>query len=135
MGRKPKSMRNKRATSRVSAETSDTNVFTAPTSGLNNVTFTRGTIRDAAKYIDTLNKLAGYLGTQPCSHLIVAAKVMIELVKPESVEPTTSTRMYYLAVAPDTTAPNPRKETVDRFEVVTLKENIKVADDIEWKMA
>ena len=127
-------MRNKHTTSRASEETSGANVFTAPTSGLNNVTFTRGTTRDAVIYMDTLNKLARYVGTQPWSQSTVAAKAMIELAKPKLVEPTKLTRMYYLAVESGKTAPNPREETVERFEVGTLKENIKVADDVEWKL-
>ena len=44
MGMKPRSMRNKRTTSGASAETSGANEFTAPTSGLKNVTFTRGPV-------------------------------------------------------------------------------------------
>ena len=59
---------------------------------------------------------------------------MIELVEQVSVEPTKPARKYYLAVPLDTTAPNPRIQTEDMFEVGTPTENIKVADDIEWKM-
>ena len=59
---------------------------------------------------------------------------MIELPEPKSVDPTKPTRKYYLAVPLDTTTPNPRDQTEDRFEGGTLKENIKVADDIEWKL-
>ena len=134
MGRKPRSLRNKRTTSRAPAETSGANVFMAPTSGLNNAMFTQGTKKDTAKYMDMINKLARYVGTQAWSQSTVDAKAVIELVEPESVDPTKPTRMYYLAVPLDMTAPNPRKKKEDRFEVGTLKENITVADNIEWKM-
>ena len=70
----------------------------------------------------TLNKLARYVGTQPWFQSTVAAKAMIELVEPESVDPTKPTRIYYLAAALDTTAPNPGEETVERFKVGTLKD-------------
>ena len=108
MGRKPRSVRNKRTTSRASAETSGANKFTAPISGLKNVTFTQGTTRDAARFMETLNKLARYVGTQAWSQATVTAKAMIELVEPESVDPTKPTRKYYLAVPLNTTAPDPR---------------------------
>ena len=101
-------MRNKRTTSRASEETSGANVFTAPTSGLNNATFTRGTTRDAAKYMDTLNKLAGYGGTQPWSQSTVSAYAMINLVELVSAEPTTPFRKYYIAVPANTAVANPR---------------------------
>ena len=43
-------------------------------------------------------------------------------------------RKYYLAVPPNTTAANPRIQMDDRLEVGTLVDNVKVADDIKWKM-
>ena len=82
MGRKPKSQRKQRVTGGASAEASAANEYTAPTSGLSNVLFTRGTTRDAARFTDTLNKLARYVGVQAWSQSTVTAKAMIELVAP-----------------------------------------------------
>ena len=39
--------------------------FTAPTSGLEDVFFTWGTAKDAAKFEDTVSKLAQHVGTSP----------------------------------------------------------------------
>ena len=50
-----------------SAEASAANDYMALTSGLKNVLFTRGTTRDAAKFTDTLNKLARHVGIQAWS--------------------------------------------------------------------
>ena len=43
----------------------DTTKFTAPTSGLEDVCFAWGTTKDAAKFEDTLSKLARRVGTSP----------------------------------------------------------------------
>ena len=37
--------------------------FTAPTPGLEDVSFTLGTVKDAAKFEDTASQLARYVGT------------------------------------------------------------------------
>ena len=93
MGRNPTSQRKQRVTGRASAEASAANNYTASISGLNNVLFTRGTTRDAAKCTDTLNKLARHNGIQAWSQSTVAAKVMIELVAPSWNEPAKPVRM------------------------------------------
>ena len=59
---------------------------------------------------------------------------MIELVEPVSAEPTKLVRKYYAAVPYGETATNPRTQTNDRFGVGNLVENIKVVDDIKWKL-
>ena len=59
---------------------------------------------------------------------------MIELVESVSTDPTKLVRKFYIAVPDNQTATDPRTQTNDRFEVGSLKENIKVVDDIEWKM-
>ena len=64
MAKKARSQRNKRRTGGASEETSADNDYTAPTPGLKNVLFTRGTTRDAARFIDTLNILARHVGVQ-----------------------------------------------------------------------
>ena len=43
-----------------------TTKFTAPTLGLEDVYFTWGTAKDAAKFEDTVSKLAWHVGTSPC---------------------------------------------------------------------
>ena len=134
MRRKPRSQRNRCMTSGASAEVSSANKFMPPTSGLNNVMFTGGTTRNAAKFMDTVKKLACHVGTQTWSQSTVAAKAIIELAEPELVEPTKPVRKYYLAVPDDEEASDPRAQTNDRFEVLSLKDNIKVVDNIEWKM-
>ena len=82
MEKKAKSQRNRRRTGGASEETSADNEYTAPTPGLKNVLFTRGTTRDAARFNDTLNTLARYVGVQAWSQSTVTAKAMIELVAP-----------------------------------------------------
>ena len=74
------------------------------------------------------------MGIQAWSQSTVAAKAMIELVAPAWDEPAKPIRMYYLAVADGVTAPNPRAQMTERFEDGSLKENIKVADEIDRKM-
>ena len=59
---------------------------------------------------------------------------MIELVESVSMEPTKPVRKYYLAVPGNQTTIDPRTQTNNRFKVGSLKENIKVVDNIEWKM-
>ena len=87
MAKKARSQRNKRRTGVASEETSAENSYTAPTPGLKNVLFTRGTTRDAARFIDTLNTLARYVGVQVWSQSTVTVKAMIKLVAPSFTQP------------------------------------------------
>ena len=66
--------------------------------------------------------------------MTVAEKAMIKLVAPAWIEPTKPVRIYYLAVNQGDTVPNPRLQTIERFEDGTLTKNIKVVDDIDCKM-
>ena len=134
MGRNPRSHRKKRVTGGASAEISAANDYMAPSSGLNNVLFTRSTTRDISKFTDTLNKLARHVGIQAWSQLTVVAKAMIKLVAPAWTEPSKPVRMYYLAVNQGDAVPIPKLQTTERFEVGTMTKNIEVADDIDWKM-
>ena len=61
--RKTKNQRNEPALNGASATDPGANKFTAPTPGLENVMFTRGSVRDSAKFTDTVEKLVGYVGT------------------------------------------------------------------------
>ena len=94
MAKKAKNQRNRRRTGGASEETSAGNNYTAPTPGLQNVLFTRGTTRDAARFTDILNKLTRYLGVQSWSQLTVTAKAMVELVAPSWTKPANPIRMY-----------------------------------------
>ena len=49
-----------------------TTKFTAPTLGLEDVYFTWGTAKDAAKFEDTVSKLARHSGTSPWPQSLVA---------------------------------------------------------------
>merc|ERR1711966_54000 len=69
--------------------------FTAPTSGLEDVFFTWGTAKDAAKFEDTVSKLARHVGTSPWPQSLVASKAMSTLKSPEFEEPEIPTREYW----------------------------------------
>ena len=72
-----------------------TTKFTAPTSGLEDVCFTWGTAKDAAKFKDTVSKLARHLGTSPWPQSSVALKSMSTLKSPEFQESVVPTREYW----------------------------------------
>ena len=50
--------------------------FTAPTSGLENVTFSQGTTRDVARFKNTLDSLAQHVGTLHVHGSVNAVKAM-----------------------------------------------------------
>ena len=97
MAKKSKGQRYKRRTGGASEETSADNDYTAPTPGLKNLLFTRGTTRDAARFIETLNTLAMHVGVEAWSQSTVTAKAMIELVAPSWTQPSKPARMYNVA--------------------------------------
>ena len=73
-----------------------TTKFTAPTSGLEDVFFfTWSTAKDAAKFKDTVSKLARHVGTSPWPQSLVASKAMSTLRTPEFEEPAVPTREYW----------------------------------------
>ena len=96
--------------------------------------FTRGTTRDAARFNDTLNTLARHVGVQAWSQSTVTAKAMIELVAPSWTEPVKPIRMYYLPVTQGGYVTIPRAQTIENFAGNTMDRNIKVDDNIDWKM-
>ena len=134
MARKSRSQRNKRRTGGASEETSADNNYTAPTPGLKTVLFTRGTTRDAARFIDTLNTLARYVGVQVWSQSTVTAKAMIELVAPSWTQPSKPVRMYYVTPTELVPATVPMTKTVRWFVTGTVTKNVAIDDDIDWKM-
>ena len=54
--------------------------FTAPTPGLEDVIFTWGTAKDAARFEETVNSLARHVGTQGWKYSSVASKAMSQLL-------------------------------------------------------
>ena len=56
---------------------------------------------------------------------------MIELVTSAWIEPTKPVRMYYLAVNQGDAVPNPRLQTLEKFEVNTSTKNVEVVDNID----
>ena len=101
MVKKSRAQGYKRKTGGASEETKAENSYTAPTPALKNVLFVRGTIRDVARFIDTLNTLARHVGVQAWSQLTVTAKAMIELVAPSFTQPLKPVRLYYATPAVD----------------------------------
>ena len=69
--------------------------FTAPTSGLKDVFFRWVTAKDAAKFEDTVSKLARHAGTSPWPQSSVASNAMPILRNPEFVEPAIPAREYW----------------------------------------
>ena len=69
--------------------------FTAPTSELEDVFYTWGTAKGAAKFEDTASKLAMHVGTGPWPQSSVASKTMSTLETPEFDEPAVPTREYW----------------------------------------
>ena len=134
MAKKSKVQRYKRKTGKASEETSADNNYTALTPGLKNMLFTRGTTRDAVRFIDTLNTLARHVGVQAWSQSTVTAKAMIELVAPSFTQPLKPVRMYYVTLTELVPATVPTTKTVRRFVTGTVTENVAVDDDIDWQM-
>ena len=134
MVKKLRAQRYKRKTGAASEETLADNSYTAPTAGLKNVLFTRGTKRDAARFNNSLNTLARHVGVQAWSQSTVTAKAMIELVAPSWTQPTKPVRMYYVTPTTLVPATDPMTQTVRRFVTGTVIKNVAVDDDIDWKM-
>ena len=134
MVKKAKSQRNKRRVGRASEENKAEISYTAPTPGLKNVLFTRGTTRDAVTFIDTLDMPARHVRVQAWSQSTVAAKAMIELVAPSYTHPLKPVRLYYVTPALDAPASDRLVKTTDRFVPGTTTKYVAVDDDIDWKM-
>ena len=59
-----------------------TKTFTAPTSGLEHVYFTLGTVSNTARYTEVVDKLKEYVAVYFCNQATVAPKAMEELKAP-----------------------------------------------------
>ena len=60
--------------------------FKAPTSGLEDVYFTWGTVSDAERYTEVVDKLKEYVAVHFCDQATVAARAMEELKPPVFVK-------------------------------------------------
>ena len=69
--------------------------FTAPTSGLEKITFSWGKRRDAARFKDTLNKLAQHVRTWHLYGAANAEKATKDMAKPVFMRPVRPPRKYY----------------------------------------
>ena len=93
---KNKNKKGKRRTSGLGrAAAATTKKFSAPTQGLEDVYFTWGTAKDAAKFEETVSALARHVGTQPWKHSLLASKAMSSLSEPVIAEPDRPVREYW----------------------------------------
>ena len=69
--------------------------FTAPKSGLEKVTFSRGTLRDAERFKDTFGNLAQNVVTWHVYGAANAAEAMKDMAEPIFTQPIRSPRKYY----------------------------------------
>ena len=134
MVKKAMSQRYKRKTGKAPKQIKAEISYTAPTPGLKNVLFTRGTTQDAAKFIDTVETLARYVGVQAWSQSTVAAKAMIELVAPSYSQPLKPVRYYYVTPEQGAPAADQLVKTTERFVPGTTTRYVAVDDDIDWQM-
>ena len=107
-----------------------TKKFTAPTSGLEDVYFTWGTAKDAAKFEDTVSKLTRHVGTSPWPQSLDASKAMPTLETPEFEEPAVPTQEYW-ANSARTVNTNNRTRPGTRDEVMG---NPPVKEDCEHNL-
>ena len=69
--------------------------FTAPTSGLENLTFSRGMTRDAARFKDNLDKMAQHFGTWHVYGAANTEKAMKDMAEPVFTQPLHPPRKDY----------------------------------------
>ena len=93
MGKRTK--RKQRAAGGTGSLSGPTTKFTAPTSGLEDVFFTWGTTKEAAKFEDTVSKLAQHIGTSPWFQSLVALKAMSTLNTPAFEKPVVPRRDHW----------------------------------------
>ena len=104
--------------------------FTAPTLGLEDVFFVWGTSKDAARFEDTVSKLARHVDTSPWPQSSVASKAMSTLKSPEFEEPAIPTREYW-ANTERTAKTRDRSRTDSKGEIV---DNPPVTEDWEHNL-
>jgi hypothetical protein len=89
-------MRSRRNRSPASgATTTSKTKYKAPTSGLEEVVFTWGTARDAAKFEEVKSELSHHVGVQSWKYATEISKAMAELEEPAFIRPTRPVREYW----------------------------------------
>ena len=107
--------------------------FTAPTPGLENVTFSRGTKRDSERFKNTPKNLAQHIRTWHVYGATNAAKAMQDMAEPVFTHPICSPRKYYeFRIDQQISGREPMVETSDQFTDGQL--NTKLVDDAECKL-
>ena len=105
----------------------------APTSGLEKVTFSRGTTGDAARFKDTLDKMAQHVGMWHVYGDENAAKEMEDMAENFFTQPVRLPRKYYkFRTDQKILDREPMVKTSDRFTNGQL--NTKLVNDAEWKL-
>ena len=102
--------------------------FTAPTSGLEDVYFTWGTVSDAARYAEVVDKLKEYVAVHFRDQATVAARAMEELKPPVFVKSERPVRVYW-ADADHT------RETNNKRNARSTVDNVPKSEDWEHKLA
>ena len=106
--------------------------FKAPTSGLEKVTFSRGTTGDVVRFKDTLDKLAQHVGMWHVYGSAKNAKAMKGMAEPVFVRTVSPPRKYYkFWMEHHISDQETMVETSNQF--TDGKMNIKLVDDTEWK--
>ena len=107
--------------------------FTAPTSGLEKLTFSRGTMRDAEIFKDTLDKFAQHVGTWHMYGAANSVKAMKDMAEPVFTQPVHTPRKYYeFRTNQQISDQEPMVKTSDRFTNEHL--NTKLVNDAKWKL-
>ena len=69
--------------------------YKAPTSGLEEVVFTRGTARDAVKYEEVKSELSHHVGVQSWKFATETSKAMAGLEQPVFIKPVRPVKEYW----------------------------------------
>ena len=93
--------------------------------------FTWDTAKDAAKFEDTVSKLARHVGTSPWPQSSVASKAMSTLKNPEFQEPAIPSREYWGDIARTTRTHDRTRPGADNAVV----DNVPVLEDWEHGLA
>ena len=82
MGKKARRTRQRNTAGSGGSSAATPKKFTAPTPGFEDVIFTWGTVKDAARFEETVSHLARFVGTQSWKLSSVASKAMSALTAP-----------------------------------------------------
>ena len=99
----------------------------APTSGLEDVYFTWGTMSDAVRYAEVVNKLKEYVVVDFQDQAVVAARAMEELKAPTFVKSDRPIRVYWADK-------KQTRETNNKHNAGATKDNVPTFEDWEHKL-